>query len=80
MQPGLEILELNTDRSDYVLARIALNGRLAIPFEIPKSTFIENFPRRDDLEAFLARQAKALLDAYGDAREQRPEPNQDFVV
>ena len=76
----LEILELDTMRSDYVFARVALNGRLAIPFEIPKSTFVEDFPRREDFESFLARQAEALLDAYGDAREQRPEPLAEYVA
>jgi hypothetical protein len=76
MQPGLEILELDTMGADYVRARVALNGHLAIPFDIPKSTYIEDFPRSEDFEAFLARQAQTLLDAYGDAREQRP----DFVA
>lgn len=70
---GLEILELDTMGSDYVKARVALNGRLAVPFEIPKSTYIEDFKRREDFEAFLARQAQTLLDAYGDAREGRTE-------
>ena len=69
---GLEILELDTMGSDYVRARVALNGHLVIPFEIPKSTYVEDFPRREDFESFLARQARTLLDAYGDARQQRP--------
>ena len=69
---GLEILELDTMGSDYVRARVALDGRLAVPFEIPKSTYVEDFPRREDFESFLARQARTLLDAYGDARQQRP--------
>ena len=71
-QEGLEILELDTMGSDYVRARVALDGQLAVPFEIPKSTYIEDFPRREDFERFLARQARTLLDTYGDAREQRP--------
>jgi len=78
MQPGLEILGLNDLGADYVLVRAALNGRLAIPFEVPKSTYVENFRTRDDFEAFVARQCQTLLDAYGDARECRPD--QDFVV
>lgn len=77
---GLEILELDTMRGDYISARVALNGRLAIPFEIPKSVYIEDFPRREDFERFLARQAKALLDTYGDAREGRQEPAAEFVA
>jgi len=74
MQSRLEILELDTMSSDYVHARVALNGRLAIPFDIPKQTFIEDFPRREDLESYLARQAFTLLEVYGDAREGRTEP------
>lgn len=76
----LEILELDTSRGDYVRARVALDGHLAIPFEIPKSTYVERFPRSEDFEAFLARQARSLLDTYGDAREQRSEPAADFVA
>jgi hypothetical protein len=72
---GLEILELNTERSDWVTARVALNGRLAIPFEIPKSTFMEDFRDDDARESFLARQAQALLDSYGDARTAMLDPD-----
>ena len=77
---GLEILELDTMGSDYVRVRVALNGSLAIPFEVPKSTYVEDFPRREDFESFLARQARTLLDTYGDARESRLEPVTDFVA
>jgi hypothetical protein len=68
---GLEILELDAMGSDYVRARVALHGHLAVPFEFAKSDFID-MQRRSDLESFLARQARTLLDAYGDARAQRP--------
>ena len=71
MQPGLEILELNAMGSEYVRARVALHGRLAIPFDFLKSDYLA-FRRADDLESFLARQATTLLDQYGDAREQSP--------
>jgi len=76
---GLEILELDASRSDWVRARVALHGQLAIPFEFSKSDFM-TMTSGDDLESFLARQARSLLDAYGDAREQRPEPLPEFVV
>lgn len=71
---GLEILELDTSRGDYVHARLALDGHLVIPFEIPKSTYMEDFRTPADFEAFLVRQAVTLLDRYGDAREQRLDP------
>jgi hypothetical protein len=80
MRPaGLEILELDTMGSDYVRARVALDGRLAVPFEFAKSDFLD-MARRDDLEPFLARQARTLLDSYGDARENRSEPATDFTA
>lgn len=80
MDSGLEILQLDNLGADYVRVRAALNGRVAIPFEIPKSTYIEDFPRSCDFEAFIARQVQTLLDAYGDAREQRQEPCAEFVA
>jgi hypothetical protein len=67
----LEILELSLDRpGDYDLARVALDGHLVTPFEIPKSVRREQFTRDEDFEAFLERQAITLLAAYGDARMQ----------
>ena len=60
MQPGLEIIELDTMGADYVRARVAINGRLAIPFEFLKSDYVEKFRRPEDLESFLARQAETL--------------------
>jgi hypothetical protein len=75
---GLEILELRAV-GDFWQARTALHGRLAIPFEFPKQTRAE-FRTDAEFEAFLMRQTRTLLDAYGDAREHRPEPEAEFVV
>lgn len=76
----LEIIELDLTRpGDYDLARVALDGRLAIPFEIPKNVRREQFRHDEDFEAFLARQAQTLLDTYGDAREQRQDAS-EFVA
>jgi hypothetical protein len=70
MRRGLEILELDASRGDYVRARVAIDGCLAIPFEFLKSDYAA-FRRSEDLESFLARQARTLLDTYGDARVQQ---------
>lgn len=70
MQSGLEILRLDAQRSDYVSAQVAIDGHLAIPFEFLKSDYVQ-FRRPEDLESFLARQARTLLDQYGDARQKR---------
>ena len=72
---GLEILELATDRpGDYIFARLAFCGRLAVPFEFPKSTY-SALRTTADLERYLGQQARSLLDLYGDAREQRATPD-----
>jgi hypothetical protein len=75
---GLEILELRAV-GDFWQARTALDGRLAIPFEFPKQTRAE-YATDEAFEAFLLRQTRTLLDAWGDARDQRPEPAGEFVV
>lgn len=78
MTNGLEILELKAV-GDFWQARTALNGRLAVPFEFPKQTRAD-YATDEAFEAFLLRQTRTLLDAYGDAREHRPEPEAEFVV
>jgi hypothetical protein len=78
MVRGLEILELRAV-GDFWQVRTALDGRLAVPFEFPKQTRAE-FPTDSAFEEFLGRQTRTLLDAWGDAREHRPEPAGEFVV
>lgn len=75
---GLEILELRAV-GEYFQVRTALDGRLAVPFEFPKNVRYE-FPDDDAFEAYLRRQTRTLLDAYGDARENRAEADPEFVV
>jgi hypothetical protein len=75
---GLEILELKPV-GDFWQVRTALDGHLAIPFEFPKQTKAE-FHDDAEFEDFLLRQTRTLLDAYGDAREHRPEPEAEYVV
>lgn len=78
MVRGLEILELKA-AGEYWQVRTALNGRLAVPFEFPKSVRYE-FANDDAFENYLGRQTQTLLDAYGDARENRVEADPQFVV
>ena len=72
---GLEILELKPV-GDYWQVRAALNGKLAIPFDVHKSIR----EQRPDFETYLGQQVQTLLSVYGDAREHRPEPAAEFVV
>lgn len=78
MVRGLEILELKA-AGEYWQVRTALNGRLAVPFEFPKSVRAQ-FPSDDAFEQYLGRQTLTMLDAFGDARENRVEANPEFVV
>lgn len=67
--PKLEILEFDSTRpGDYDFVRVALDGKVAVPFEIPKSVWREQFVNTEEFEAFLVRQAQTLLDEYGDSR------------
>jgi hypothetical protein len=80
MQPRLEILRVWRSEPGYISVRAALDGRLAIPFEIPEQTYYEDLIDVGTFESFVERQCRSLLDAYGDEREQRSEPVADFVV
>lgn len=80
MKDGLEILRVWRNEPGYISVRAALNGRLAIPFGIPEETYYEELIDEGTFEAFVARQCQSLLDAYGDEREQRPEPAAEFVA
>ncbi len=80
MDRGLTILEFDPSGSDYVHVRVAVDGHLVIPFDVPKYVYVDDFPRSEDFEAYLERQGRALLAAYGDAREGRQEPLPDFVA
>ena len=65
---GLEILELKPV-GEYWQIRTALDGKLAIPFEVHKSV-LEKFPLTQQFEDYLGRQTRTLLETHGDARSQ----------
>lgn len=65
----VEILEFKL-KGDWYQVRVAIDGQVAPRFDIPKSYRYEEFPKDDQFEAFLARQARALLEEYGDQRHE----------
>lgn len=71
MKRSTELLELRDQLNGWLMVRMAIGGKLAVPFEVPKSVRYEEFPREEDFLSYLERQAVSLLEAYGDAREQR---------
>lgn len=75
---GLEILELRPV-GEYLQVRAALNGNLAIPFDVHKS-IRGQFRTEAAFEDYLARQVTTLLDTYGDARRGQLEPSAEFLV
>ena len=56
-------------RSDYLKATVAVNRRLAWPFDISKDDWNEMDER--ERHAYLERSAITLIGRYGDAREVR---------
>jgi hypothetical protein len=57
--------------SDAITVQIALDGQLAVPFTVSPEVFWGEFPDEISRHAFLARNARTLLDIYGDARHDR---------
>lgn len=61
----LEVLELQ-DQGEWVTARTAWNETLAIPFSFHKS--VRDGMREPEFMDYLARQAQAMVEQFGDAR------------
>lgn len=77
MRSQLQILEC-TKRGEFFSVRIALNGKLCVPFEVHASVR-ETFVSDDDFEKYLERQGASLLTTYGDAREMRIDPQAAYA-
>lgn len=64
---SLEILHLGTE-GEWWLAQVAVDDQLAVPFSFHK-TVREQMGTDLAFMDYLERQGKALLQAYGDARQ-----------
>jgi hypothetical protein len=66
-----EILFLK-EQGEFLEAQLAVNSILAVPFSFHKSVR-EQFTTRETFEAYLFRQASAMIEQFGDARTARPD-------
>ena len=76
----VEIVEFQPwpDRTGYFKVQVAVNGRLAWPFDIHESDWQQMDEREQ--HAYLERSAIALLGRYGDAREIRVRDDGQIVA
>jgi hypothetical protein len=56
----------------YYHVEIGINGIRAIPFSFPAS-HLDTITTEEALGQYLERQARTLIDRYGDARDPRPD-------
>jgi len=74
---GVELIHFDKDPSDgeWYLAQLACDGTLGISFSIPTPSVYEMLRVSEEtLGEYLERQARTMIDRYGDARNPRPDP------
>lgn len=66
---SFELLSIDPlyDSEGWRYVEVAVNGVRALPFAFHK-TVASQFPTEDSLMAYLCRQAKTMIERYGDAR------------
>jgi hypothetical protein len=75
LSQGVELLHYGPDLEDseWMVAQLAVNGVLAVHFSVGKPE-VASFSETE-LAQFLERQARSLIERYGDARDPRPDPS-----
>jgi hypothetical protein len=75
LSQGVELLHFgpDLDQSEWMVAQLAVDNTLAVPFSVGKPE-IEHFSEIE-LAQFLERQARSLIERYGDARCPKPDPS-----
>jgi hypothetical protein len=63
---------------DSVTIQLALREKLAVPMTVDNDAFF-GWPSEDDQIAWMKRQTRALLDIYGDARDERVLSDQEVL-
>lgn len=69
-----ELLHFAKDPSDseWYVAQLAISETLAIKFSVP-TPYVESIKDEEELGKYLERQAKMMIERYGDARDPRPD-------
>jgi hypothetical protein len=77
LSQGVELLHFAKDPNDseWFVAKLAVDGVLASGFSIPTPVIYDIEGNGEAaLGEYLERQARSLIERYGDAREIRPDP------
>lgn len=72
LSPGTTLLKWDGPIDGYYHVEIGIDGVRAIPFSFP-AAHLEKMADETNLGCYLERQARTLIDRYGDARDPRPE-------
>lgn len=67
-----------TRHAESVTVQLALRDELAVPMTVDNSAFF-GWPTEEEQIAWMKRQTRALLDIYGDARDERVLADQEVL-
>lgn len=67
-----------TRHAESVTIQLALRDKLAVPMTVDNAAFF-GWPSEDEQIAWMKRQTRALLDIYGDARDERVLADQEVL-
>lgn len=70
-----ELLHFAKDPSDseWFVAQLAISGTPGIKFSVPTPYVISLEGNEEKLGSYLERQAKTMIERYGDARDPKPD-------
>lgn len=79
LSQGTELLHFakDVDDSEWYVAKLAIANTPCVPFSIGADVvynYLSSYNGEEQLAAYLERQASALIERYGDARNPRPDP------
>lgn len=77
LSQSAELLQFSKDPfdSEWYVARLAVDGIPAITFSIPTPVVHDLLKQGEaNLGSYLERQARSMIERYGDARDPRPDP------
>lgn len=77
LSEGAELLHFDKDPDDseWYVAELAVDGTLATRFSVPTPDVYNTLRQGEQaLGEYLERQARSLIERYGDARNPRPDP------
>lgn len=75
LSKGAELLHFAKDPADseWFVAQLAIDGVLGVKFSVPTPYVLSKGSDEQGLGEYLERQARTMIERYGDAREPRPD-------